>query len=128
MLLRSKSCLDLLLAMKILFLRSINTAGGEDPFPLIIKPNKGGQSQIIIDITDFENGMNGWEFKSWMPKTRETSAAIVSVDGLRSKHVLQFDADGRDDDGIFFIQKSYKADIEGPWKQAWILERGATVL
>jgi hypothetical protein len=72
-------------------------------------------SKPIIDITNFEGGMNGWEFKSWMPNERQSSAKIIDEQGFKSRACLQFDADGRDDDGILFIQKRLKADKTDPW-------------
>jgi hypothetical protein len=44
--------------------------------------------------------MNGWEFKSWMPNERQSSAKIIDEQGFKSKNCIQFDADGRDDDGL----------------------------
>ena len=89
-------------------------------------------SQPIIDVSDFEAGMNGWEFKFWMPPGRKASMKIIEGEGFRSRHLLQFDADGQDDDGIFFIQKSFASDVEGPWTWAfvswWLRVEGLTKL
>jgi hypothetical protein len=77
-------------------------------------------SQIVYELTDFEAGMNGWQFKHWMPNGRAISGDIVDTDGFVSKHSFSVTADGHDDDGVFFLQKILKADIEGPFHQASI--------
>lgn len=77
-------------------------------------------SQPIIDVSDYETDMGGWEFKYWMPAGRDVRCRRMEGQGFRSRHLLQFDADGGDDDGIFFLQKSYVSDIEGPWKWAFV--------
>lgn len=75
-------------------------------------------SQMIVDLTDFESGMNGWEVKAWMPNGRKLKSEISHEKGCRSQHCIQFDADGSDDDGIFFLQKVFTSDIEGLWSAA----------
>ena len=78
-------------------------------------------SQTVVDLSDFEDGTLGpWQFKSWMPAGRKADVKVVALDGFRSKHCLQLEADGRDDDGIFFIQRTLKADIEGPFHTAYL--------
>lgn len=73
---------------------------------------------MVVDFTDFETGMNGWEFKFWMPTGRLAEAKLVDGKGYLSPHCLQMRADGSDDDGIFFLQKVLRADIEGPFTRA----------
>ena len=77
-------------------------------------------SMPIVDLSDFEAGLGDWKFKKWMPGSRAATCQVVANQGFRSKYCLQFDADGGDDDGIFFIQRNIKADIEGPFQQAQV--------
>ena len=73
-----------------------------------MKTSKSATSQTVVDFTDFESDMGGWEFKFWMPPGRNASAKIIDGIGYISQHCLQIDADGRDDDGIFFSTKAIK--------------------
>lgn len=75
-------------------------------------------SQPVLDITDFEHDMHGWQFLFWMPPERRASASLVTGEGFKSRGCLRIQADGRDDDGIFFIQLNLKADLEGLWRNA----------
>ena len=61
----------------------------------------------LLDFTDFENGLNGWSFKFWMPKEREAIAQIKAESGYCQTNGLRIFADGLDDDGIFFVEKIF---------------------
>lgn len=69
--------------------------------------------QSFYSISEFTSDMEGWEFKSWMPNGRHAHCSWVPSDGATHLGCLRFEADGRDDDGIFFVQTSIKADIQG---------------
>lgn len=62
---------------------------------------------IFSEQTDFENGMNEWEFKSWMPDSREATSEVFQYPKSGPGQVLKIFADGRDDDGIIFIEKQF---------------------
>jgi hypothetical protein len=78
------------------------------------------KSLPVFELTDFEDGLNGWEFKHWMPDGREIRSQIIDTGGFVSKHCFEVYADGNDDDGVFFLQKILTADAEGPFTQAAI--------
>lgn len=68
----------------------------------------------FYEVSEFTSGMDGWSFRSWMPNDRYARCS-VSVDvGCLQKGCLKFEADGRDDDGIFFVQKTVKAPPSSP--------------
>jgi hypothetical protein len=69
--------------------------------------------QPSFEWATFENGMNGWVFKSWMPKNHSATCTLREGPGFSSPNFLHFYADGTGDDGIFFIQKEIRGDIEG---------------
>lgn len=77
-------------------------------------------SQPVFELTDFENGLNGWDFKYWLPEGRELQHGIVDTGGFVSKHCYAVYSDGGDDDGVFFLQKILKADIESPFHNAGV--------
>ena len=70
--------------------------------------------QAFYDVSEFTSDMEGWTFRYWMPNNRQVRCSWVSDEGATNPGCLRFDADGLDDDGIFFIEKSITADIEGP--------------
>jgi hypothetical protein len=69
--------------------------------------------QVFLETTFFDAGMEGWEFKKWMPSGREAFAKIKKSPLPNRKNALYLRADGEDDDGIFFIETRIPADIEG---------------
>jgi hypothetical protein len=64
----------------------------------------------LFDRTDFEGGFNGWQFKSWMPNEREARAELVANAGVLGTPGVRIYADGRDDDGIFFLEKTIRLE------------------
>jgi hypothetical protein len=62
----------------------------------------------MFEVTDFETGFNGWQFKFWMPNKRIARAEIEPTSGLLKTNGVRFYADGRGDDGIFFLEKIFR--------------------
>jgi hypothetical protein len=77
-------------------------------------------SSLVSELTDFEQGLNGWEFRYWMPDDREIRSRIIDTGGFGSKHCFEVYADGTSDDGVFFLQKILTANKESPFVQAAI--------
>jgi hypothetical protein len=64
----------------------------------------------LFDKTDFESGLNGWQFKSWMPASRSARAEIGANFGFSQTGGVLFHAEGQSDDGIFFLEKVLNID------------------
>ena len=66
----------------------------------------------MFDYTDFESGLNGWQFRSWMPNNRIANAEVLSDSGFLGTSGVHLYADGRDDDGIFYLEKVYRLSTD----------------
>ena len=62
----------------------------------------------MFEVTDFETGFNGWQFKCWMPHKQIARAEIEPTARLLKTHGVRLYADGRGDDGIFFLEKIFR--------------------
>ena len=60
--------------------------------------------QPFLETTTFDAGMGDWEFKMWMPEKRRAFAEIRKSPLPNRKNALYIHADGKDDDGIFFLE------------------------
>ena len=54
----------------------------------------------LVDVTTFGDDLNGWRFRHWMPPGRKVSAEVRPAAGYLQTAGVEFQADGRDDDGI----------------------------
>ncbi len=62
----------------------------------------------LVDFTAFDAGWSGWLLKYWMPNGREVKAQIMSCKGFARSRGVRIYADGRGDDGIFFLEKIFQ--------------------